>query len=160
MYHSSAVHRSPTEDEDRGGRDKRAGSNIQQLPPYTATSPSMAQYPSYSPTNGTHQQPPFSSFPPRPTSSAAMPIPHPISHSPRLGSAHSPTNGLSNINHATYTPRESGKSTYYDPTSEHRESNAGWPSPYSSRSPVQVSSAHQITKDIMMQNLTNNHLAS
>ncbi|KAI4144217.1 MAG: hypothetical protein LQ340_006741, partial [Diploschistes diacapsis] len=139
MYHSSAVQRSPTEEEERMRRE-RTGSASQRLPPYSARSPTMAHY-SYSPTNG--PPPPATygtAYASRPSSSAAMNVPSPLgpSQSPRLGPPRSPTNGLPQLSRAAYTPREQSKNTYYDPTSDHRETPSTWSqSPYANRSPVQ-----------------------
>lgn len=123
-------------------RRERTGSASQRLPPYSARSPTMAHY-SYSPTNG--PPPPATygtAYASRPSSSAAMNVPSPLgpSQSPRLGPPRSPTNGLPQLSRAAYTPREQSKNTYYDPTSDHRETPSTWSqSPYANRSPVQVS---------------------
>ena len=147
MYSSTALQKSPAEEEDRVGRDKRANSNVQ-MPPYSAHSPPVAQYAGYpSPKSSNVQQSStYSSnnnYSSRPSSSAAAPIVSSLNHSPRLGTAASPTNGLSQINRAPFSSREPPptKSTYYDPTSEHRDANSSsWAhSPYAGRSPIQVS---------------------
>ena len=140
MYHSSTVQRSPMEEDDRLGRDGRAGPGIQQQPPYTARSPLTNHYHNHSPTKPSAQQSGYPSYSSRPSSSAAMQMPASVNQSPRLGQQpHSPTNGPSLINHSVYPPRDQGKSTYYDPTSEHREVNPSWNhSSYAGRSPMQV----------------------
>ena len=63
-----------------------------------------------------------------------------ISQSSRLAPPPSPTsNGLSHINKPNYPSREAGSSTYYDPTSEHRDGPMSWSRPgYASHSPIQV----------------------
>ena len=137
MYHSPVLQRSPTEEDDRLRRDNLAGTSTQHLPPFSARSPPHSHFHSYSPTNGTHSQPAYTNYSSRPSSSAAMAG---INQSPRIGPPPSPTsNGLSHINRSTYTPRELSTSTYYDPTSEHREGQTSWNhSQYPRRSPIQV----------------------
>ena len=135
MYHSPAppLQRSPKED-DRIRRDSKVTVNTQQLPPYSARSPT--QFVPYSPTNGTHPQSPYNQTSSRPSTSA-MAMPSGIS--PRLGPPPSPkSNGLP-PNNSAYTQRESSSSTYYDPTSEHREGSQSRGQPqYNIQSPVQV----------------------
>ena len=141
MYHSPAFQRSPTEEDDRLRRESLKGSNIQQQhhTHYDGRSPN-AQLLSYSPTNGSHPQLSYNAYPSRPSTATNIPISSTVSQSPRLGPPPSPTtNGLSHINKSSYIPREAGSSTYYDPTSEHRDGPMNWNHPgYASRSPVQV----------------------
>ena len=143
MYPSSAVQRSPTDEEGRARRD-RTGSASYHLPPYPTRSPTMAHYNPYSPPNGPPQQPVYNTgyaSTSRPSSSAAMSVPSAFNpnQSPRQGPPQSPTNGVTHTSLASYTPRDQGKSTYYDPTSEHRESQSSWnQSSYANRSPIQV----------------------
>ncbi len=136
MYHGPAppLQRSPKED-DRIRRDSKATVNTQHLPQYNARSPT--QFVPYSPTNGTHPKSPYNQSSSRPSTSAAMQMPSGIS--PRLGPPPSPkSNGLPPSNSA-YTQREPSISTYYDPTSEHREgSQSRSQSQYNMQSPVQV----------------------
>ena len=136
MYHSPAPpsQRSPKED-DRIRRDSKVTVNTQQLPQYSARSPT--QFVPYSPTNGAHPQSPYNQTSSRPSTSAAMAMPSGIS--PRLGPPPSPkSNGLP-PNNSAYTQRESSSSTYYDPTSEHREgSQSRSQSQYNIQSPIQV----------------------
>ena len=136
MYTSSAIHRSPVEEEERIGREKRANPSVQQLPPYSARSPTMGQFGEYSPKNGANPQSSYNSYSSRPSSSAAPQIGPALNRSPRLGPVASPTNGVSR---ASYSARETSKTTYYDPTSEHRDTGNNWShSPYAGRSPIQV----------------------
>ena len=139
MYHNSVTRWSPIEEDERARRDNMAGSSVHQLPPYVSRSPTLNHYSSSS-TNGHHPSTAHPTYASRPTSSAAMPASINISQSPRLGPPPSPTNGRLNLNRpAGYTPREPGTSTYYDPTSEHRESTTTWaPSPRPAYSPLQV----------------------
>ena len=139
MYQSPAVKRTPAEEEEYLARDKMAGSGNHQLPPYPR-SPSMGRsYHNYSPTNGSHPQPSYGNYGSRPSSSAAMHAPPPVNQSPRLGQPQSPSNGLAHINRPAYQSRETASSTYYDPTSEHRERDSTWTaSSYAGRSPGQV----------------------
>lgn len=142
MYHSPVIQRSPKEDEEHMRRDDRANSNSQQLPPYKARSPSAPQFPHYSPSNGT--QAAYNGYSSRPSSSTALPMTSSITRSPRLGRPHSP-NGLSHLNRGGYphAPREAGSSTYYDPTSDHREGSSSWNQPaYQVPSPIQVCDGH------------------
>lgn len=143
MYHSPAVHRSPGEEDDderRRRRDKRIDTNVQQLPPYSARSPTMSHYHGYSPTNGSLQQPGYgNAYSSRPSSSGAMHMSSSISQSPRLGPPPSPTNGSQHMARPSYPSREQKSTYYYDPTSDHREPALGWNhSPYAGRSPIQV----------------------
>ena len=143
MYHSTAVSRSSMDEDDRLARDtgSRPGSAVQQ-PPYSARSPLVSHYHNHSPTKPSVQQSGYPAYSSRPSSSAAMQMPPTINQSGGLGQPHSPTNGLSHLNRSAYTPRETSKSTYYDPTSEHRDINASWNhSPYAGRSPIRVSEA-------------------
>ena len=141
MYHSPVVQRSPTEEEDRMRRDTRAGSTSHQLPSYSSRSPTMSHYHSYSPPNGSVQHQRYdSAYPSRPSSSAAMHISPSINQSPRLTTPASPTNGLPQPSRNSYPQREPVKTTYYDPTADHREPSSSWnPHAYSSHSPVHVS---------------------
>lgn len=136
MYHGPAppLQRSPKED-DRIRRDSKVTVTTQHLPQYNARSPT--HFVPYSPTNGTHPKSPYNQPSSRPSTSAAISIPSGIS--PRLGPPPSPkSNGLPPSNPA-YTQRDSSSSTYYDPTSEHREgSQSRGQSQYNMRSPVQV----------------------
>ena len=159
MYHSSVIQRASTEEDDRLRRESMAGPSAQQIASYAA-SPPQAQFHAYSPTNSNHQTSTFNSYSSRPTSSAAMQMPHNVNQSPHLGPPQSPTNGLSHINRPAYSSREPGTSTYYDPTSEHREGPATWAhSPYPVPSPVQVSDAALWFHGIQ-QRLTINHTES
>jgi len=140
MYPSPGVQRSPTEENGRKRRDSMASSGVPQLPRYPARSPTQTHFHAYSPTNGNHQSSTYNTYSSRPSSSAAMQMPPTINQSPRLGPPASPTNGFSHLNRPTYSTREPGTSTYYDPTSEHRESSMTWAqSPYPGPSPIQVS---------------------
>ena len=136
MYHGPAppLQRSPRED-DRIRRDSKVTVMTQQLPQYNARSPT--NFVPYSPTNGTHPQSPYNPSSSRPSTSGAMPMLSGIS--PRLGPPPSPkSNGLP-TNSSIHIQRESSNSTYYDPTSEHREgSQTRSQSQYNIRSPVQV----------------------
>ena len=127
-------------------------------PTYTANSPPTARLSPYSPTSRSHHQLAYSTqYSSRPTTStpSALPLSSGINQSPRHGPAPSPTaNGLSHINTSIYPPRESSNSTYYDPTSEHREGTTLWGHSHSStRSPRQVctidaSKSHPIVIEI------------
>ena len=140
MYHSPGIRRSSTEEDGRLRRDSRASTTAQHIPSYTAPSPTQAHFHNYSPPNGNHQSSTYNTYSSRPSSSAAMQMPPSINQSPRLGPPPSPTNGLSHLNRSAYAAREPGTSTFYDPTSEHREAQVTWTqSPYPGPSPVQVS---------------------
>lgn len=140
MYHSPVVQRSPTEENGRKRRDSMASSGVPPLPPYPARSPTQTHFHAYSPMNGNHQSSTYNAYSSCPSSSAVMQMPQTVNQSPRLGPPPSPTNGLSQLNRPTYPAREPGTSTYYDPTSEHRESSMAWAqSPYPGPSPIQVS---------------------
>ena len=108
---------------------------IQQHPPYDGRSPTHAHRHSFSPTNGSHP-PATYNYSSRPSTSSAAPMTSSINQSPRLGPPPSPTsNGLSHTSKAGYGAREQTGSTYYDPTSEHRDSSSTWnPTGYNSRS--------------------------
>ena len=139
MYHSPVYRRSPppiSDEEDRLRRDNMGSSTIiQHHPPYDGRSPTHAHLHSFSPTNGSHPTATYS-YSSRPSTSSAVPMASSISQSPRLGPLPSPTpNGLSHISKTGFGAREQTGSTYYDPTSEHRETSSTWnPSGYSSRS--------------------------
>lgn len=138
MYHSPVVQRSPTEEDDRLRRDSLAGAGVHQHPHYDRRSPTHAHIPSYSPTNGSHSQGPYNGYSSRPSTAAAMPLPSGVGQSPRLGPPPSPTsNGFSHMKQSGYMPRDPGASTYYDPTSEHRDGPANW-GHSGGYSPVQV----------------------
>lgn len=141
---SPGLQRSSDEDE-RLRRDSKINVNAQQPPSLTARSPTHVF--SYSPTNGTHPQSPYNQYSSRPSSSTALPMPTPTGVSPRLGPPPSPkSNGPAH--NSIYVPRDGSNSTFYDPTSEHREGQTGRNQPlYSSRSPVQVS-GEQFTKPV------------
>jgi len=135
MYHSpqSGLRRRSSEASDRIRRDSQVSINTQQLPPYSyanANSPTQ-----YSPTNGAHPHSPYiQNRTSRPSTSAAMVKPSCIS--PPLGPPTSPKfNGVTQRS-PSYAHREVG-SSYYDPTSEHRE-NQGWSNSRYPKSPVQV----------------------
>lgn len=137
MYPASApvLQRSPDED-DRLRRDAKAAVNTQQLPSFNnARSPT--QYLPYSPTNGTHPQSPYNNpYSSRPSTTTAMAIPSGIS--PRLGPPPSPKSS-GPAHGGAFLHRESSSSTFYDPTSEHREGQTSWTHPhYPTHSPVQV----------------------
>ena len=137
MYHSPVVQRSPTEEDDRLRRDSLAGAGVQQHPHYDGRSPTHAHLHSYSPTNGSHSQGTYNGYSSRPSTAAAVPLPSGIGQSPRLGPPPSPTlNGFSHMKQSGYLLRDTGASTYYDPTSEHREGSVNWG--HSAYSPVQV----------------------
>ena len=143
MYHSPVLQRSPTDDDDRLKRERTAASTTTQPPPsYTANSPTNSHFGPFSPTSRSHPQLAYGTqYPSRPTPTpSALPLPSGMSQSPRHGPPPSPTsNGLTHINTSMYPPRESGNSTYYDPTSEHREGSMAWGHSHSStRSPRQV----------------------
>ena len=137
--------------------------------PYTSQSPSMANHhhqqqqqqqqqappphpPNHShhhayssPTNGTNppplQQQYTSSYTSRPSSSSNMQTN--VGVSPGRYTPRSPTNGFAQPVRGAYSPRETSKSTYYDPTSEHRDNSSTWSAPTynnnnNNRSPVQV----------------------
>ena len=135
MYHSpdAAVRRRSSESDDRIRRDSRVSINTQQLPPYNsgiANSPTQ-----YSPNNGTYPHSPFTRYPTsRPSSSATMTMASAMS--PRIGPPPSPKLNGPPQKSPVYAHREVGGS-YYDPTSDHRESQ-GWPSARYPKSPVQV----------------------
>lgn len=162
MYNPPSVHRpSDAEEEDRR-RDTRAGSQQHRQPPlhpspYNSHSPSMIshhqqqqqQQPpppanphhhAYSPsTNGTIpplSQPYTPTYSSRPSSSSNMQTN--VGVSPGRYPTHSPTNGFAQPARGAYSPREVSKSTYYDPTSEHRDNSSTWNAPTYNRSPVQV----------------------
>lgn len=122
-------------------RDTRASSTSHQLPPYSSRSPTMSHYHGYSPQNGSMQHQRYdSAYASRPSSSAAMHIPTNVNQSPRLSTPASPTNGLSQPSRSGYSQREPVKTTYYDPTTDHRENSSSWnPHSYNSHSPVHVS---------------------
>ena len=143
MYHSPVLQRSPTDDDDRLKRERMAASTTTQPPPsYTANSPTNSHFSPFSPTTRSHPQLAYGTqYPSRPTPTpSALPLPSGMSQSPRHGPPPSPTsNGLTHINTSMYPPRESGNSTYYDPTSEYREGSMAWAHSHSStRSPRQV----------------------
>lgn len=135
MYHSpqSGLRRRSSEASDRIRRDSQVSINAPQLPPYNFANPNSPTQ--YSPTNGTHPQSPYIQHrTSRPSTSAAMVKPSCIS--PPLGPPPSPKfNGVPQRS-PSYTHREVG-SSYYDPTSEHRE-NQGWSNSRYPKSPVQV----------------------
>ena len=114
--------RSPEED-DRRRRERHAQSPTHGHP--------------YSPVNGAHPQSPYNQYSSRPSTSAAVSLPSTVS--PRLGPPPSPKLNGPMRNGATYSARDSGRSTRYDPISEHREGQPGWSrSPYQTRSPKEV----------------------
>lgn len=91
----------------------------------------------YSPVNGTHPQSPYNQYSSRPSTSATMSLPSAIS--PRLGPPPSPKLNGPPQNGALYSDRDTGRSTRYDPISEHREGSSGWrQSPYQAHSPKEV----------------------
>lgn len=109
----------------------------------------------YSPVNGTHPQSPYNQYSSRPSTSATMSLPSAIS--PRLGPPPSPKlNGPSHSqNGALYSDRETGRSTRYDPISEHREGSSNWrQSPYHTHSPKEVFNHSLAVKSINISNLT------
>ena len=131
----------------------------------------MGHYASYSPTNGgppsqAGYTPAYAS---RPSSSAAMSVPPGMtsSQSPRLGPPLSPPHGLPPpLSRSNYpSQHQTAKSTYYDPTLDHREGSAGWtqPSPsYVNRSPSQVRHlSHQKPENVFMREskLTNHSVS-
>lgn len=137
---ASGLRRSPDED-DRLRRESKVAVNTQQIPPFT-TARSPTQYLAYSPTNGTHPPSPFNQYASRPSTSAAIAIPSGIS--PRLGPPPSPKSAGPGHGGSAYLAREAGNSTFYDPTSEHREGQTSRShSHYPTHSPVQVSSNRQ-----------------
>lgn len=143
MYHSPVLQRSPTADDERLRRDNMALPAAQPPPPYTANSPPNSRLSPYSPTSRSHHQLAYGThYASRPAAltTSALPFSSGINQSPRHGPLPSPTsNGLNHINTSTYPPRESSNSTYYDPTSEHREGITAWGhSQSSTRSPRQV----------------------
>jgi hypothetical protein len=142
MYHSPINQRSSMEEDGRSRIDSMSNSGVQ--PPYAVMSPTQAHFHSYSPSNGNHPSSTYNNYSSRPTSSSTMQLPPAINQSPRLGPPPSPTmnvlDRLAHINRSGYAAREPGSSTFYDPTTEHRESSATWaPSPYQAHSPIQVS---------------------
>lgn len=91
----------------------------------------------YSPIHGVHPQSPYNQYSSRPSTSATMSLPSAIS--PRLGPPPSPKMNGPSLNGAIYSDRETGRSTRYDPISEHREGHPGWKQPpYHTRSPKEV----------------------
>lgn len=143
MYHSPVLQRSPTDDDDRLRRDNMAVPAAQPPPTYTANSPPTSRLSPYSPTSRSHHHLAYGAqYSSRSTASipSALPLSSGIYQGPRHGPSPSPiSNGLSHINTSMYPPRESSNSTYYDPTSEHREGTIAWGHSHSStRSPHQV----------------------
>lgn len=141
MYHSPVLQRSPTDEDERLRRDNMALPAAQPPPPY---SPPNSRSSPYSPTSRSHHQLAYGAqYPSRHavSNTSALPLSSGINQSPRHGPPPSPTsNGLSHINTSMYPPREPSNSTYYDPTSEHREGITAWGHSHSStRSPRQVS---------------------
>ena len=125
MYHSPAVQRSPDEEEDRSKRDKMG---TQHLPPYTTRSPTQAHYKPYSPTDGPHPRLSYSNqYHAQGSTATALPLPQRMNGSPRLGPLSPPTtHHLPPINGSAYTSRDTGASTYYDPTSDQGSRNINW----------------------------------
>jgi hypothetical protein len=123
MYQFPGYKGSQSEDEERTRRISMA--NTSQQSPLVARSPSIPQYnPPYSPTSNAHARPTFNSqyHPPTPA-----PLPIPSSIGPPVRPPPSPTSyDLPSINGSAYRPqhaREKSTSTYYDPTSDHGDSN-------------------------------------
>lgn len=135
MYPTSSTGLQRSDEDDRHRRDSTIAVNTQQLPPFDARSPT--HYLPYSPPNGTHPQSPYQ-YSSRPSTSATANMPTSIS--PRLGPPPSPKSNRLPYSLAGYSSREPGNSTFYDPTSEHREGQSTWSgSQYPTNSPVQVS---------------------
>lgn len=136
MYSASSPGLQRSDEDDRHRRDSTIVVNTQQLPSFTARSPT--NFLPYSPTNGTHPQSPYNQYSSRPSTSTTVNMPTGIS--PRLGPPPSPKSSGPTHHSSAYGSRDAGNSTYYDPTSEHREGQATWSSSqYPTNSPVQVS---------------------
>ena len=136
MYSASSPGLQRSDEDDRHRRDSNIAVNTQQLPSFNARSPTHIV--PYSPTNGTHPQSPYNQYSSRSSTSATVNMPTGIS--PRLGPPPSPKFGGPTHNSSAYSSRDSGNTTYYDPTSEHREGQATWSnSQHPTNSPVQVS---------------------
>ena len=137
MYTSPVGPRPSREDEDRLRREPRIDTNVPgTLNPYSNPSPTMAQYHPYSPPNPPlqQQQPAYSNYTSsRPSSSAAHQMLPTNNQGPPARQPTSPAD----VRGSAYPPREAVKSTYYDPTSEHRDGASSWSrqSPYTGRSP-------------------------
>lgn len=143
MYHSSVLQRSAGDEEDRSGRDNMT---TQHLPPYTTRSPTQSHYKSYSPTDGSHSQFGYNiQYHSQAAPPAALPPPSRLNGSPPHRPLSSPTtHHLPPINGSSYNSRDSGPSTFYDPTSDQGDRNDGWIRSNQSvnQSPVQVSHQH------------------
>ena len=125
----------PADDDDRRRHGSETAGNNAPLPAISTRSPT--HYLPYSPTNGTHPQPPFHAYTTRSSTSAAISALAGLS--PRLGPPPSPKGPALTHGGAASMLRDTGGSTYYDPISEHREGPASRNSlSYSSNSPVQV----------------------
>ncbi|KAI9721517.1 MAG: putative DNA helicase ino80 [Candelaria pacifica] len=135
MYQNTVLHRPQDEEEDRLRRESIGRSN--QLPPYTARSPTQPNFNSYSPTNGSHRQTFDNRY--HPPTPAPLPLPPTVARSPQVGPPPPlTTNGLTPLMGPAFSPRDKAPSTYYDPTSDHAErSTSRSRSHYSRQSPVQ-----------------------
>ena len=122
----SSTHRTERSIDDDGHRrqDQQAQSPTHGLP--------------YSPINGTHPKSPYDQYASRPSISPTMS--HRAVMSPSLGPPPSPRSRAPPQNGTTYPDQGSGRSTRYDPISEHRDGQSSWNhSPYQTRSPKHVS---------------------
>lgn len=144
MYSTSAS------EDGRLRRDSNVAVNTQQLPPFNnARSPT--QHLPYSPTNGTHPQSPYNQYASRPSTAVTMPVPS--GPSPRLGPPPSPKSAGAGHSGSAYMQRDSGGSTFYDPTSDRREGQTSRNQPqYQSHSPVQVRMSYHLVFQIDRKN--------
>ena len=128
---------------------------------YGSRSPTMAQplHQGYStPMNGTmpsssSQHHYNTNYGSRPSSSAAMQVNSGPSPSRPPPPPHSPTNGVAQPSRNAYSPREAPKSTFYDPTSEHRESPSAWTAQSYDRGSMQVSLHSNLMVTFVMSSL-------
>lgn len=125
MYHSPVLQRSPDEEDDRSKRDRMS---MQHLPPYTTRSPTQAHHKPYSPTDGPLPRLSYNNqYHTQASTPTALPLPQRMSGSPRLGPLSPPTtHHLPPINGSGYGTRDTGASTYYDPTSDQVGRNVNW----------------------------------
>ena len=96
------------------------------LPAYVSRSPTSPHPRTYSPVKTSTQGASYNGYASRPASSHVATMTADANQSPRGPSSHSPSNGMSQSNRTSQTAREQGSSTYYDPTSEHRDGPVGW----------------------------------
>lgn len=134
MYSPETALRRSSESEGRTRRDSRVSVDTQQIPPYN-NAKSPTQYPSFSPTNGTHPQSLYGQYPQsRPSTSGAMAMSSAIS--PRLGPPPSPKVNGPPQRSPVYTHKDGG--LYYDPTVERTEGQGWSTARYAAKSPISV----------------------